>query len=332
MRTGLLLGKFMPLHLGHRALIRFAAERCDRLCVWLCVSPSEPISGAWRCMWLEAELEAFPHAELRYVEYSEQEYPNTSVSDQAVSAKWAEMIRRLWPDFSGPEHVVFSSEPYGAYLAENLDAACETFDIERRQIPISASMIRSAPYKYWELLPEPVRLFWVDSVCLVGTESTGKTTLTKHLAEQFDSPWISEAGRDIVGHTEECRWEDLLHIAEAHARSILDALKNPCRRLFVDTDVTITQSYARYLFDRPLEVSAWIRAANRFKLYLFCDRDAPYVQDGTRLPPVERDHLHESHLQSFGKAHIPLQFITGDSWEERRNSAIRQVVQAYPSW
>ena len=229
MRTGLLLGKFMPLHLGHRALIRFAAERCERLCVWLCVSPSESIPGSWRRIWLEAELEAFPHAELHYVEYDELEYPNTSVSDRTVSMKWSELIRRLWPGFSGPDSVVFSSEPYGAYLAEALDAACETFDSERRQIPISANAIRCDPWKYWELLPEAVRLFWVDSICLVGTESTGKTTLARHLAERFGAPWVPEAGRDIVAHTEECRWEDLPRIAEAHARRILDVLKNLAR-------------------------------------------------------------------------------------------------------
>ena len=55
-RTGLVFGKFMPVHNGHLALIRYAAARCDRLLVLLCSQPWEAIDGSLRLQWVAQAL------------------------------------------------------------------------------------------------------------------------------------------------------------------------------------------------------------------------------------------------------------------------------------
>ena len=48
MRRGFLLGKFMPPHAGHMALIRAARALVDELTVLVCWQPGDPIAGETR--------------------------------------------------------------------------------------------------------------------------------------------------------------------------------------------------------------------------------------------------------------------------------------------
>jgi HTH-type transcriptional repressor of NAD biosynthesis genes len=48
MKQGLVIGKFLPLHQGHEALIRYAASQCDELIVLLGVKKDEAIPGHLR--------------------------------------------------------------------------------------------------------------------------------------------------------------------------------------------------------------------------------------------------------------------------------------------
>ena len=86
MSIGLVLGKFMPLHKGHLALIDFAAKQCDRLNVLLCYTPEEPINGSTRQHWLRQELAEYKNTIFHSFEYTEEDLPNTSVSSEEVSA------------------------------------------------------------------------------------------------------------------------------------------------------------------------------------------------------------------------------------------------------
>jgi len=66
----------------------------------------------------------------------------------------------------------------------------------------------------------------------------------------------------------------------------------------------------------------WIEDTNRFDLYLFLDNDAPYVQDGTRLPREERDKLQNYYLNVFKDHKNILYRISGSDWNERTQKAI----------
>jgi HTH-type transcriptional regulator, transcriptional repressor of NAD biosynthesis genes len=116
MKKGLVLGKFMPLHKGHLALIDFALQHCEHVIVMLCVSDKEPINGPVRKSWLDAHYREDTRVQIALAEYDEAVLPNSSVSSRSISALWAAYIRDHFPGIE----VFVSSEPYGEYVAEYL--------------------------------------------------------------------------------------------------------------------------------------------------------------------------------------------------------------------
>src|ERR1051326_4339848 len=50
--SGMLLGKFLPPHLGHKYMIDFARRCVDELTVFVCSIEREPIPGRLRYQWM----------------------------------------------------------------------------------------------------------------------------------------------------------------------------------------------------------------------------------------------------------------------------------------
>ncbi|GHV25541.1 transcriptional regulator NadR [Bacteroidia bacterium] len=309
----------MPLHRGHLALIDFAKQHCDFLTVGVCSIPEEPIPGEIRFQWVKDALATNPAIK---VEHITEDLPNSSESSREISKVWSDYLGERYPDVD----VIIGSEPYIEYVAEYMGISPLIFDIPRQEMPISATMIREEPFKYWEFIPAHVRGYFVKKICLVGTESTGKTTLTRLLAEHFQTTYVEEMARYLVGKIETVTFEDLQKIASLHAKTLQDKVGMANKLLFVDTDIYITKSYSTFLFEKALEVEDWIKQANSFDLYLFLDPDCEYVQDGTRLDEIERLKLHESHKQHLENAGIQYHVVAGKSREERFQNAL-EVVQ-----
>lgn len=317
---GFVLGKFMPLHQGHLALIRFARTHCDVLTVLVCCSPAEPVEGIVRQQWLHEELEEDEHISIRCFHYNEEELPNTSVSSREVSLLWAKALQQEVPEAD----IVFSSEPYGEYLAEYMDIRHIAFDPPRVNVPVSASAIRQEPLVNWDYIASSAKPWYVKKIFLLGSESTGKSTLTEKLAAHFNTSFVPEMARDILEKTTDCTAAHLLQIAELHAKTIGHFLAKANRLLFIDTDITITQSYSRYLFQTELHVHDWIKEANRGDLYFFLETDCPFVQDGTRLDEPERNKLSNCHKELLREKNIEYISIRGN-WENRLSAMIETI-------
>ena len=326
MKKGLVFGKFMPLHKGHLALIDFSLTHCDQLTVLVCYTDKEAIDGKIRMQWLKDSYQANQKVLVRSFEYDDSILPNTSASSRAVSKIWAESLKKLLPGID----ILFTSEPYGEYVAGYMNIQHSSFDEKRSIIPVSASMIRDLPFKYWDLISPVARPSFVKKICIIGTESTGKSTLTEKLANHFNTAFVPEMARDIVEITDECTYEDLSKIAETHAKAIIEKQLIANKLLFIDTDINITCSYSEFLFNRPLLVENWISEANRFDLYLFLEPDCEYIQDGTRLSEKERNKLSDQHKGFFEKKGINFITIGGD-WQTRFDQACKIVNDTFGS-
>jgi HTH-type transcriptional repressor of NAD biosynthesis genes len=324
MKTGFVFGKFLPLHTGHLALIDFGSRYCDVLHVILCYTTSEPIDGTIRKNWLLSTFNSFPNIHIISFQYDEQVLPNSSESSENISKLWSAAFKNLLPDVN----IVFTSEEYGDYVASFMGIEHLMFDRHRLITPISGSAIRKDPFLHWNSIAPVARPYFVKKIVLIGTESTGKSTITHRLASYFQTAMVPEMARDIIEKTDECTYEDLYRIATLHASAIIDRLPLANKLLFVDTDIKITQSYSLFLFGKELVVDEWIEEANRFDLYLFLQPDCDFVQDGTRLPADDRLRLSSHHNNYFLNNGVDLCYV-GGNWENRFEEAIEIIKKRF---
>lgn len=322
MTKAFVFGKFLPFHKGHEALIRFALKQCTFLTVLVCCSEKELLPDFIRKAWIENTFPESDNLEVKVFNYKESEFPNTSVSSTEVSQLWSAQFKRLFPDYS----LVVTSEPYGEYVAHFMGIRHCIFDLERKQVPVSGSKIREDVYQNWAFLPEQVKPYYQKKVVLLGSESTGKTTLSEKLAAHFDATLVPEAARDLIQNSNHFSLDDLYLVAAEHAKRIEAGTKENRPLLIIDTDVHITQSYALFKFGKALDLREELYEANRADLYLYLTLDSPFDQDGTRLNESERLLLDLSHRKELAARRIRFHEISGDQ-DKRFRESVRLIEE-----
>ncbi len=316
--TGLVLGKFLPPHLGHQYLLDFARAYVRHLTVLVCSLARESIPGALRHAWVQ---EMAPGADVLHVT---DENPSEPHEHPGFWDIWTDTIRRRVA--TGPE-VVFTSEDYGNELARRLGAVHVPVDAARELVPVSGTRLRAEPLGFWPFLPPCVRPYFVKKVVVYGPESTGKSTLCRRLAEHFRTAWVGEYARgflDVRGLPVVV--EDIPLIARGHAASE-DALARQANRvLFLDTDLLTTVLYGELYYG---ECPEWVRRAaeeRTYDLYLVLDVDVPWVADPQRDMGHRREELRDRWVAALEERRRPYVVIRGD-WEERFRAAVAAVEQ-----
>ncbi|AYL95815.1 AAA family ATPase [Mucilaginibacter celer] len=320
MTNGFVFGKFLPFHKGHEALIRFALSKCDFVTVLICCSDKEVLPGDVRQRWIGESFAGIHQLEIRIFNYLESELPNTSQSSRKVSAVWARQFKTLLPGYT----VVITSEPYGAFVAGFMNIKHIPFDPDRSRFSISASAIRSDLFSNWNFLPAAVKPFYAIKIAILGTESVGKSTLSEQLAEHYNSSLVPEAGRDLIADSNSFTYNDLLRVSHEHSKRVKATMAGDNPLIIMDTDLHITMSYSRFVFDKELELTDEISSVDKSHLYLYLVNDVPHVQDGTRLDLERRNALDASHRRVLFDNNIPFIELKG-SWEERFTAALRNI-------
>jgi len=279
-RRGLVLGKFLPYHAGHAHLIRTARSQVDVLTVLVCSIDREPIPGATRVAWV-----AESHPDCRVVHVAE-EVPQTPDEHPEFWPIWTDIVRR----HAGAIDVVFTSEDYGDELARRLGARHVCVDPTRTAYPVSGTDIRRDPLGHWDYIPPVVRPSYVHRVAILGTESTGKTTLAQQLADAFGTTWVPEYGRAYCEgrDTRELTSDDFDAIGRGQIVAEESAARSANRVLICDTDVRTTATWSDIILGTR---SAWLSraaAADEYSHALLLHADVPWVNDGMRVLRDER--------------------------------------------
>jgi HTH-type transcriptional regulator, transcriptional repressor of NAD biosynthesis genes len=170
----------------------------------------------------------------------------------------------------------------------------------------------------------------VKTICLHGPESTGKTTLANELAAHFHAVMVPEFGRiycEIFGN--ECDAEDLLAIRRGHDLLVAAARRKAGTLLILDTDAVMTAVWADILIgSRP---AALDRIDDPADLYLLCDIDVPFENDGLRYFPDQatRAKMLDATRVELERRNLPYVTVTG-SREARRKTAVDAVTGILP--
>ena len=318
MTRGLVLGKFLPYHAGHAHLIRTARAAVDELVVLVCSVEREPIPGALRFGWVRDS-----HPDCRVVHVAE-EVPQAPEDHPDFWPIWTDLIAR----YAGPIDTVFTSESYGDELGRRIGARHVPVDLDRLTVPVSGTMIRANPLRYWEHLPPVVRPYFAKRVVLLGTESTGKTTLSAWLAKRFETAWVEEYGRGYCDTRPALTLTlpDFEAIAWGQATWEDDAAFGANRVLICDTDLHTTATWSDLVIGtRPEWLTAAARARHYDLVLLLLDSDTAWVDDGTRVLSgrrAEHTRLLREELEAAGRQYVVLD---GD-FDQRERDAERLVA------
>jgi len=169
----------------------------------------------------------------------------------------------------------------------------------------------------------------VKRVCLLGAESTGKTTLAAALAERFGTAWNPEYGRPYtqIGRRADAPWTswEFTHIARIQCwyEDFLAALAE--RVLFTDTDAFTTAVFHEVYMGTPATGFDEL-VQRRYDLFLVCGLDAPWSHDGIREFESQRQWMHERYLRRVQESGSPWLLVEG-ALEERLAAAAAAVEQ-----
>jgi HTH-type transcriptional repressor of NAD biosynthesis genes len=283
MKRGLVIGKFLPIHHGHIALIDFAISQCDELIVSMSYTDQDPIPAELRFSWIKEVFKDRPKIKPAMIK---DDFDNEQLDLPTRTAKWSEVIRRTYP----PIDILFSSEEYGETFARNLGIVHRSFDPERKIYPVSATLIRKNPMNYWDFIPPAVRPYFVKKICIYGPESTGKSTLALRLATRYKTEFVPEVAREFIT-TNDFTVEDIIAIAQAHYQRIRQKLKTANKILICDTDVITTQIYCRHYLNIVPDILYDIETMVKYDKYFLMDIDVPWFADGLRDLGHQREKM-----------------------------------------
>jgi HTH-type transcriptional repressor of NAD biosynthesis genes len=321
-RTGLVVGKFSPLHRGHELVINRAVSECERVVL---ISYSKPeFSGCGieqRKAWLE---ELFPAAVRTVVDDASLRQLLPRADSMCVPANDApatdhrDFVATLLDQVARTTvDAVFTSEDYGPGLAAHLTQCFRrrerniapvvhvAIDLRRATVPVSGSALRRDIHAQREWLSPCVYASFVQRVCILGGESSGKSELARTLAIAAGTVHVPEYGRDLwVTRGGHLAYEDMLTIARRQVADEDVARRRANRIVFCDTSPLTTLFYSHDMFGRA-DPELERLARRSYDLHVLCEPDFPFVQDGTRVGEDFRLRQHAWYVDQLSRRHLP---------------------------
>lgn len=341
-QRGLVVGKFSPLHRGHELVINRALEECVEVFLLSYSKPEIPgCEATCRDQWLSAIFPSARHLAVtderlrEWVKRGEEPFEvPANDADEGTHRRFCGFL--CHEVFGVTVEAVFTSEDYGEAFAEELtryfrerQPICPVVkhvmvDRNREKLPISGTLLRQDIHAHREWLSPLVYASFVQRVCLLGGESSGKSTLTWALAQEFKTSHVAEYGRELWdAKSGALVFEDMRHIAEVQIQREEAVAMHANRFLFCDTSPLTTLFYSNHLFGKAEPILERL-AERHFDFTILCAPDFSFVQDGTRQPESFRLLQHEWYLHELAKRGIAYRLVTGSL--EARISQVRELL------
>ena len=196
---------------------------------------------------------------------------------------------------------------------------------------VSARAARQDPARAWPHLPPAVRAGLTRRVCFVGAESTGKTTLSRRLAERLGTVWVPEYGRDYTidkmneGTNDHWTTDDFVLIARRQGELEDEIAESAGTLLLCDTDAFATAVWHERYLHAPAPAVEAIADARTYDLYVLCGIDVPFEQDGVRFSESIRPWMQQRFRDGLAARREPWIEITGPV--EERAAAVEAEIE-----
>lgn len=340
--TGLVVGKFCPLHIGHEFVIKTALRQCEKVIIISYTSEDYGYSSTVRENWLRGLDVDQSRLDIHVIDHLV--WMNDSAPDSVHRHFCAEY---LVDTLETTVQAVFTSESYGAGFADYLSRYfTQTFinrpivvdhvmvDYDRQTYPISGTELREKlskdDFSKLRFLPVTVRKSFIRKVLFLGGESTGKTTISETVANLLCYEVVREYGRQLYEERNgNLVFEDLVRIGQTQCELEKLAARYAVSGdyLICDTSPLTTMFYSLEWFGtvaRKLDDLAWDTTTTYSKIYL-CAPDFPMVQDGTRQDETFRKKGHDFYVDYLNARGIKYTLLTG-SLHEKINKVIADLT------
>ncbi|TGL63210.1 AAA family ATPase [Leptospira sarikeiensis] len=316
-KTGLVLGKFAPLHKGHMFLIETALHETDELIVLIYDSPNHiSIPLDIRTGWIRR---LFPAASI----IESWDGPMEVGSGPEIEKQHEDYILKLLGDKKITHF--FSGEFYGEHMSKALGAIDRRIDPDRLQFPTSGTEIRNNLFFNKQYLDPIVYSDFISNIVFLGAPSTGKTTICNALATEYDTVWMPEFGREYWEKNQIERrltFEQLTEIALGHIEREDKLILKANRFIFTDTNALTTRIFSQDYHGKVSEELELLAEScvKRYDLVFLCEADIPFEDTWDRSGPVKREIFQKRIESDLRSKKIPYIRLTGNL-EERIKKA-----------
>jgi len=152
-----------------------------------------------------------------------------------------------------------------------------------------------------------------QSIVFIGAECTGKSTLTKAIAEHYNEPCSAEYVRQHVEKLDRpLDASDLEPIARGQIQLEDEAVAKAKRFVFHDTNLLSSIFYAEYYFETHIPWVDDTFLKRSYSKYFLCEPDFPWEPDpGQRESPETRLKLQHLFQQILNRYAIPFTKLSG---------------------
>lgn len=322
-KHGLVIGKFMPFHKGHEYLVRFANYNCEQLTVIVDCFKGQQLSPAIRAKWIK---EQFPNVNVISLE---KEMPQDPIETPDFWNIWVTELKKHVPNVD----LLCASMEYGYQLSQELHCAFKPLDFERSSINISATQIKTDPFKYWDFLSDSTKEYYVKKICFIGPESTGKSTIGQKLANHFNTVYVPEYAKTVIagqnGDFFEQNVEDCA-ISQIQTEKALARISN--KIMFCDSCALTTIAWCKVLFPNFQIPQSLLKIASTQKY----EKTFLFYPDTTFVPDVHRQfknssshpfrmQMFESMRQLLLQFERPFECVHGPF--EQKEQSIKESIQ-----
>lgn len=164
-------------------------------------------------------------------------------------------------------------------------------------------------------------------VAILGTASSGKSTLAAALATRYQTVWVREYLRefvDVQGRVPVAA--DQFPIASMQVAREDAALAGARRYLFCDTTPLMTAIYSRHYFHGIDAQLAALVARHRYDFTLVCAPDIPWVADGLQRESEDVSRIVNAMLfEELEARAIPYLLVSGSL--DARLAQVEELLQ-----
>lgn len=309
---GVVFGTFAPMHVGHLHLVMKAKRQNDEVVV--VTSGYDGDRGE-----LQANLPL--QRRFRYVRelFNDDEMVHVAKLDETNIPRypngWLPWLAELEKQVENSIHqpldevniTIYCGEPeYQEKLLE-LRPNWNTVLVDRKAtVNISGTMIRTEPIKYFRAITHPFQKHFTKKVLIVGSASTGKTTLARDLGKLFHAPVSLEYAREyeeVFNVTDdELTMNDYIRLLTGQYDQTsrwIDGFENN-GLVIADTNSTVTMCYISHYLkgmisdsDYQMLKDLYLKTVEKeqWDLVLVTKPTTEYVDDGFRDMSMSSDDI-----------------------------------------